>query len=378
MDVDTVLPVMMLEAGGTPLHVGLITAIMLGGPTFAQLFFSPILNNQPKKKNFLLSGIAVRTISLFGMGILYSKLQLLDSEWTILIIFILLSAFSFSGAFAAISYTDILGKSLLDHKRKSFFSIKQSVTNVGFFFSAYLVGEILSRVAYPDNYSWLFFIAGISLSIASLGFFRIREVVVGIKRIAGVKSFIYAIREEVQSNKRLKYYVLMVNTLGVSLSILPFIMMYVKQQNDAEQGIVADFLLLKVSAAVVTGTLLFWLSRRIRYNQLLYFTGILGVTIVLLFVGDVFSFYYGMFFLIGGILITTYKVATDGVLLEISSNHNRSLYAGIAGIANLIPAFFPIIGGLIYQFFDFKMLFYAIGTIQVLAVFFIYRLDCQK
>ena len=54
MDVDTIVPAMMIDAGGTSVHIGLLTAIMLGGSHLSQLFFAPLINNQPMKKCYLL------------------------------------------------------------------------------------------------------------------------------------------------------------------------------------------------------------------------------------------------------------------------------------------------------------------------------------
>ena len=58
MDVDTIIPAMMLDAGSSPLQLGILTAIMLGGGRVAQLFFVPFLNNRSSKKGYLLGGIA--------------------------------------------------------------------------------------------------------------------------------------------------------------------------------------------------------------------------------------------------------------------------------------------------------------------------------
>jgi len=38
MDVDTIIPAMVIDAGGTSVHIGLLTAIMLGGSHLSQLF----------------------------------------------------------------------------------------------------------------------------------------------------------------------------------------------------------------------------------------------------------------------------------------------------------------------------------------------------
>jgi hypothetical protein len=50
MDVDTIVPSMLIDAGGNSFHIGLLTAILLGGSSFMQIVFSPYLNNKPEKK----------------------------------------------------------------------------------------------------------------------------------------------------------------------------------------------------------------------------------------------------------------------------------------------------------------------------------------
>ena len=119
MDVDTVMPAMLVEAGGNGLHIGLMTAIMLGGSSFTQLIFAPFISNYPYKKRFLLLGINARIASLLFMGImLYFSLK---GTYVIGLIFLLITFFSLGGAFASVSYNDILGKSVDQATRKSFF-----------------------------------------------------------------------------------------------------------------------------------------------------------------------------------------------------------------------------------------------------------------
>ena len=67
MDIDTIIPVMLVDAGGSSFQLGILIAIMLGGGRFAQLFFAPFLNNQALKKGYLLGGISAR-ILLFIPG----------------------------------------------------------------------------------------------------------------------------------------------------------------------------------------------------------------------------------------------------------------------------------------------------------------------
>ena len=129
IDVDTIIPAMLVDAGGTAIQVGILTAIMLGGSSFTQLIFAPFISNFSYKKGFLLLGINSRMIALLSLGLILYFSSMLQGNYEIVLIFLLISVFSLGGAFANISYTDILGKSLLPDKRKTFFSMRQVLTH---------------------------------------------------------------------------------------------------------------------------------------------------------------------------------------------------------------------------------------------------------
>lgn len=62
MDVDTIIPAMLVEAGGGALHIGIMTAIMLGGSSFHSSFLHPTSATRRSKRNFyspaLMSGLS--------------------------------------------------------------------------------------------------------------------------------------------------------------------------------------------------------------------------------------------------------------------------------------------------------------------------------
>lgn len=64
VEVNTVLPSLVLKAGGGSFSIGFITALTTGIPLLGQLFFASILVSKPRKKPYLLLGIYLRTLSL--------------------------------------------------------------------------------------------------------------------------------------------------------------------------------------------------------------------------------------------------------------------------------------------------------------------------
>lgn len=83
MDVNTIVPSMILKLGGTSVHLGFLTTIMIGGASFMQLIFSFVLSNEAYKKKWLLTGINVRVITLFLLASLFFFSPQLSTTFTL-------------------------------------------------------------------------------------------------------------------------------------------------------------------------------------------------------------------------------------------------------------------------------------------------------
>jgi len=378
MDVDTVIPAMIVESGGGALHIGIMTAIMLGGSSFTQLFFAPYISNKTYKKKYLLLGINTRVFALFGLGILLYLLQGEHVGYVLWMTFFFITLFSLAGAFANIGYTDILGKSVNENKRKTFFSSLQIISGVIVLGSAFLVKRILVWKAFPENYAFMFFAGASILLIASGGFWAIKEVVPSKLRIKGIKAFFYVLKNELKENKKLPYFLGFINTQGIAISFLPFVILYAKEIFQTESNATGTFLIFKVMGIVLVSLLVLMGAKKLKYNVLLYSNVLLSLLLatLALLINDANSLKY--IFVLGGVVYSLYTMSMSGLLLEVSGTENRALYTGFAGAGNILPAVFPLIGGTIIKTLGFQSFFVLFMVIMASAAFFIYRIDCKK
>ncbi len=378
MDVDTIIPAMLVESGGKAIHIGFMTAIMLGGSSFTQLFFAPLLSNIHYKKNYLIAGILVRIFSLTGLAILLFLLTGEQRGYVLWLVFLFITLFSLAGAFANISYTDILGKSVLQEKRKTFFSAVQIISGIIVLGAAFLVRKVLIWKDFPMNYAYMFFIGGGLLLIASAGFWSLKEIVPSKMKISGVKEFFKVLKSETIENKKLAYFLGFINTQGIAISFLPFVILYAKEEFNAQSSDTGMFLIFKVIGIVIVSLLVLVGAKKVRYNWLLYSNVILSVSLaaIALVIRDISLLKY--IFVIGGIVYSLYTMSMNGLLLEISGTENRSLYTGFAGAGNILPAIFPLIGGSIIEHFGYHSFFILFIVIVLTAAFFIFKIDCKK
>jgi MFS family permease len=378
MDVDTIMPAMIIESGGEAVHIGIMSAIMLGGSSFTQLFFAPYISSRAHKKGFLLFGINSRIFSLFALGLILFFINGNQTKWVMPLIFLFITLFSLGGAFTNISYTDILGKSVNESKRKLFFSTKQIIAGTVVIFSAFAAKQILTAADYPVNFAFMFFAGAALLFIASLGFWKIKETVPSRLKINGFRDFINTLRSELTRNNKLVYFLGFINTQGIIISFLPFVMLYAKSRLHTQSSDTGNFLIYKVAGIVMVSMLVFFASKRIKYNPLLYLNVILSVLVIALtlMIGDEHTLKY--IFILGGVIYSLYSITMNGLLLEVSDKENRALYTGFAGAGNILPALFPLTGGLIIERYGFHAFFLLFMLIVLMALYFIRKIECKK
>jgi len=378
MDVDTIIPSMIVKAGGNSVHLGFLSAIMLGGSGVFQLLFAPILSKNALKLRYLILGINLRIAALVLMSAMFFFSSSLSGDTIILLIFILISIFSFSGSYSNVSYIDILGKSIKEDSRKQFFSIKEITASVGVFLSAIFVRYLIKQYEYPNNYSLLFLIAGILLLIASLGFWNIKE----IRSVNPVKKslidFFKLIPKEIKSNQNLKYYLLILNTLGLGIGFLPFLILLAKENLDLSYKLIGNFLIFRISGMLFISTVFYRFSKKINYKTLLTVAIVIGSIIPVLALGlRENEFYFQFIFILSGIFVSLFKISNNGILLEISTSENRTIYAGIAGAGKIFSTVFPLIIGLLIFFIGFKIVFIIVTVIILLSYLFVRKLNCK-
>lgn len=281
-------------------------------------------------------------------------------------------------AFANISYTDILGKSVDQERRKTFFSSLQIISGIIVLAAAFLVKKVLVWKAFPVNYALMFFIGAALLLIASGGFWRIRERGPSTLSVHGIRAFFGVLKAELTRNKKLLYFLGFVNTQGIAVSFLPFAVLFAKQNFQTQSSATGNFLLFKVIGIVFVSGLILMGAKKVKYNVLLYANVLLSLAMALMALNIQSVSMLKYIFIAGGVVYSLFSMTMSGVLLEVSGTENRALYTGFVGAGNILPAVFPLFAGSIISAFGFNTFFVLFLMIIVTAAFFIYRIDCKK
>ncbi len=379
-DKNSVLPGLILLAGGTQTDIGTLTAIMIGVPLISQIIFTSLLLKKSYKKKYLLIGLYLRVTAFLGVAFSIYLLKEFSPQLFILIVLFWMALFSISGAFAGISYNDLLGKSIESSRRKKFFVIKQFITSIGILISAFVLKKMLVRFSYPDNYKYAFMLAGILLSIGSVGYYFVKEQATIVNEtVISFTKIIKSIPSQLAQNKNLKYLVVISNLIGLTITITPFYIAYAKKLFVLNNELISNFLLYQIIGMIFSN--LFWhnLIKKIAFKGMIkisvFLYAIVPVSALILSQFNSVGIFPLLFLLVGA-AISANKIAVDGALIEISDDSNRVMFTGIFGSLNIVSVIFPLMISFIIAKFSYQTVFIIFPLITLTALYFIRKMDC--
>ena len=378
-EVNSVIPAMILQVGGGELYIGIVTAIMIGVPLIAQLNFAGFLHGKRRKKPFLLLGINLRVLSLALIAVTLISVQHFSTLQALLLIYAELLLFTISGAFAGISYVDLVGKSFSRQLRARFFTRKQMISSVGILLSALIARQILTMRHYPHNYFTLFAAAAVFLLVATGGFWMIREKPGGEVTRTGYLQTLRSIPGVLRRDSNLRTYLLFANAIGFHVAMTPFYVALAKRYYTLDPSLTGNLLFLQIVGMV--GSSLLWprLVKGGGFKRILRVWSTLSIILppVALLVGRYLPLpVYLSLFLLTGATVSARKVSQDAVTVELSTEENRVLYTGIIGTLNLSIALFPILIGVLIRLVGYVPVFLAVALFALAARLILRRLLC--
>ncbi len=378
---NTILPALILSVGGTQTTLGILTSVVIGVPFLAQLIFAGYLNKKKYKKKYLLLGILLRVSAFAGLSFTVFFYDKVSANFVLAIIFILMLIFSVSGAFAGVSYTDIVGKSMDTPTRKKFLVTRQFLSGVGLLISALTARQLLKMFDYPQNYQVLFGIAAILLFIASFGFMAIKEKPSEIKENQStIWEVLKSVPDILRKDNNFRTFIIIVNLTGFALTIIPFYIALGKSVFQIAEKQIGNLLLVQIVGMILSN--LFW-SKYVHtkgYKNVLkvfiMFQFSLPLVFLLVAYNLPFIYYNALFFLVG-LSISAQKISIEGILYEITTETNRALYSGVYGALSITISLFPLFSGILMTSIGFTPIFIAVSLIASVAFLYLRKLQLE-
>jgi predicted MFS family arabinose efflux permease len=284
-----------------------------------------------------------------------------------------------SGAFAGISYVDLIGKSFSSDLRRRFFTRKQIISGIGILLSAVIARQVLKSLGYPVNYSMLFGAAAGVLLIATIGFWLIREDAGEERSSTSYLETLKMIPEVLRKDTNLRMYLFYVNGVGFHVALIPFYVALAKARYFLDPSLAGNLLFVQILGMIAASLLWPRIVRKGGFKRILKIWSALSFTLPLLALGVSrflpLPFYIAVFALTGA-AVGARKVSQEAVIVELSTEENRILYTGIIGTLNLSIAIFPILIGGLIKFLGYTPVFIGVAVLAVAARLALPRLVC--
>jgi MFS family permease len=359
----TVISAFVADLTGSTVWVGGLSTVLIMAAALPQLFVARWIEHRPRKLPYLLTAIYLRVIS---WGILAWLIYTIGAEQPITLawaLVVMLAIFYAGGGLGNIPYTDIIGKIIPAKRRGSFFGGKEALAGPLAVGAALAARQILANVVYPNNYALLFGLASLGLAIASLGFWVMREptTLVHEKRSLPWRDYWQQIQK---TSQRLKTLIVIELLTGFSLMVLPFYVVYAREQVGAPTEAIGWFLLAQVLGGVVANLLWARLVDRSGSRRMLIFCAITSTLTPLLAIGLAPLGWTALtlVFFLAGATFNGRKVGFQSALLELAPAAERPTYAGLNAVLILPLAFLPLLAGLFLQQWSYIMLFVIAAT----------------
>ncbi|OPL08878.1 MAG: hypothetical protein AVO33_08150 [delta proteobacterium ML8_F1] len=373
LDYNTVFPALVSALTESKIIFGLLYSIMLGAPLIFNLVFSHYLKAHTYKKKFLLLGIYLRALAFLGMAVFTFYFGLKSPGVVIASFFLWVFMFSVSGGFAGIVYADIMGKVLPSRERTRLYAVKQFFSSVAAFGGGLLISRIFSfsNLSFPANYSLTLVIGFIGLTIASLGFYFIREPGEAVPRenLLSFTDYLKKVPDYLRRDKTFNRFILVENMASFSIMILPFYMFFAIDTLGVDSSYIGKYLLYQITGTIFSN--LIWTYMASRYDSRLIvktciFIGS-GIPVAALVLGRLGPDIFALVFLFMGFIQSGRRIGFEPYLLDISPPEHRTEYLGIRGSLNIGAVILPVLGGTFIQFFGYTLTFLLVTAVMVTA-----------
>jgi MFS family permease len=372
---NSMLPAFVGELTDSALIIGLVSSAFSGGWLLPQLFAARIINDKPRKKPYLLSGISGRVafwiIALgLGLGLGQSPAAMLVLFFTCLI------AWAASDGVASVAWFEIMAGAIPSNRRGRLLGTAQVLSGLGGIGAGALIGQILTHLSFPGNYTLIFALASTLLVPSTIALFMLREVPSKITQQEESEP-----SEKESRSKRLidwlklpftnpafRHVMICRILVGMMGLATPFYVQHATKELFLPQGIVGNFVIAQTIAGVAASATLGWICERWGTHYVIRIGSAAAILGPLFALGthlasDRLALAYPLVYVFLGTINSAWVMGFFNYLLEIAPDGLRPTYIGMSNFVMGILTLAPILGGWLLETTSYTALFVTATTL---------------
>ena len=378
--IHTVLPAFVILLTPSTAAVGLMAAVQGVGGIIPQIFTAYLFEDKPRKKIYLLGAIVTRALSWFFLAWLTYAYGLTYPTLILAVLITLFGIFSLAGGVGTIAYADIFGRAIPADRRGRFAGARQ----IGGFALAILAGWIVkliladgTRFPFPANYSLIFLLSAITLSIAFIGFAMIREPVYPVTRQSeSFSEMMHHAKILIRKNANFQRLLLSQAILSVGIGLAPFFVVHAKSVLDLSAGTIGIFLSAQMAGAALSNVLWAWLADK--YGNKSVIIGVMAssalTSLLAIVLPQTFPMAYSLVFVLVGAMLSGISIGYENFILEMASPNIRSTCVALKHTLLIPMAVFPLVAGVLLEDIPFNLVFGSNVVLASIGILLAFRL----
>jgi len=365
---DSVLPAFVRQFTRSAPVIGLVSTVWNGCWLLPQVIAARWINDKPRKKPYLMTGLSGRAMFWIIALALWFGLARHTSAMLVLF-FVCLGLFALADGLASVAWFDMLARAIPVKRRGRLMGIGQAISGLAGLGVGLAISRILqsARFTFPTDYALIFTLAGAAFIPSTIALIMLRE--------AGIKT------EEDGQERRHKdgwltpllhdptFRQMMACRIlvGMVTLVTPFYVVHATDVLNLPEVVIGSFVAAQQVAGVATGALLGLVSDRwgpcytIRISSAISIIGPLFALVAHLADGGLLVRAYPLVYVALGVYQGSTMLGFYNYLLEIAPDDVRPSYVGLGNTVLGVLTLAPMLGGWLLEATSYTALF-AITT----------------
>jgi MFS family permease len=359
---NSVLPAFVRQLTDSAPLIGLASTVFSAGWMLPQLVTGQLIKDKPRKKPYMLLGMTGRVALWVTAASVWAGLTRYPTAMLTLF-FLCQALFATADGVASVAWLDIMARAVPLRERGRLLGMSQFLSGLAAAGMGAVVGLILERYSFPNNYALLFTLGAAGLIPSTIAIFLLREPQTERRGLdiehPGGGGWLHPLATD-RAFRRLIVCRVLFGMLGLAT---PFYVVHAADVLHLPESIVGSFVMTQAASGVISSAALGFVSQRwgpryvIRVGTAASITAPLYALAAHL-VGDGLLVQGYPFVFVGlGIMNSAFLLGFLNYLVEAAPEEMRPAYIGLGNTIVSVMALAPVAGGWLLRATSYTTLF---------------------
>ncbi len=367
-----ILPLFVSHFTSSPIMIGLISFLGLGGIFIPQLFMANAVERAPRKKFFAVTlGFFLERLPIFLIPPAVYFLATRQPVLTLVIFFGLYAWQNFGTGVILVGWQDMIAKVIPVERRGMFFGISSFIGNGTGILGALAVPVILDKFTFPLGYVVSFSITAVFIFLSWVFLSLTREpAVYSSKPPVSQLKYLRSLPEVLRKDRNFRMYLLAQTIYSLSGMATGFLVVYTVRTWDLPDAVASGYMIaLQVGLTLAYLFFGFFADRR-GHKLSLEICLLLSVVLLVMAIAAPSPWWFFPIFFLRGVVNAGTFVSGISIVYEFTDPESRPTYIGLANtIPGVVMSVAPLIGGWLAGAFSYRAMFILSALIGVVSWF---------